>query len=159
MTSWPCAIGGLLAVLFCLNVQAAPVHETARLSRDFINHGWIGELYQPESELTVAPLAYEEFQNIPRGRSVSLQFVALERDLVDVMINKRDGVSAQFSNEWIGYLFNLRAWEIDEDNKFFTLSAHARPVIPLPAALPLFFTALAALCMALVFLNWRRGRR
>lgn len=109
MKSWY-AICGLTLTLFCLNVQAAPVHETARLTQDFVNGGWVDELYEGPGDFSVAPLAREEFRTIPQAQTISLHFGDPNRDLFAELITKREAAPIQFFYDWVGYLFGLRTW-------------------------------------------------
>lgn len=157
MKSWY-AICGLTLTLFCPNVQAAPVHETARLTQDFVNGGWVDELYEGPGDFSVAPLAREEFRTIPQAQTISLHFGDPNRDLFAELITKREAAPIQFFYDWVGYLFGLRTWDIGDDPNLYARSGHARPFIPVPPELPMFFTLLALACMALILFRWRKRR-
>ncbi|MAL78644.1 MAG: hypothetical protein CMN55_05950 [Sneathiella sp.] len=147
----------MLLTAFWTAAKAAPVHETERLAQNFVNQGWITELYQTTAETSVAYLAHEQFRSFPQGKTIPLDFGNAGKDRLDLPFRDQGTGIARFQYGWISQLFGQHSWIFGNDSNDISISVHSTSAIPLPAALPLFMGAFALFCAGLAFARRRKS--
>ena len=147
-----CCVVGI--VLCASSLEAAPLHGDYGQAPSQRGIEWFSILHQQQNAENPLTFASEKFRNIPQGKIVSLSFEEEDNDPLGLIASGLSGRSNQFENKWIGLLFGMRSWEIEENSSYIPISAQSTSAIPLPAGFSLFIAGLGGILL----LGWLRKR-
>ena len=143
------------SVLLCASsIKAAPLHGDYGQEPSQGRIEWFSVLHQQQNSENPLAFASEKFRNIPQGKIVSLTFDKEDNDPLGLISSGFSDGSDQFNNKWVGLLFGMRSWEIEENSSYIPISAQSTSAIPLPAGFTLFIAGLGGI----LFLGWLKKR-
>ena len=133
--------------LFAFAAEAASLHDQHGVNDQTGDKKWFSLLYQRETSENILALADEKFRNIPPAKIVSLSVDEYGSDPLRLFPVVGTDIIEHFHKKWIGLLFGVRSWNVEDESGFRSISVHSTSAIPLPPTLPLFIGGLAILLL------------